>query len=401
MDVRVKTDLALAKVLAWAKSQDYAGYSKFDAFNSPLVKAASLKSKYLRMVISPLWARSPVNLRPLARTTCSRNPKGVALFAIAYTRRFQAGGVTADRKEALRLLDWLDANSLPGFSGKCWGYDHDWQNLHFLAPKDTPNLVVTGNVAYAFYEAYLTFGEKRLFEVVQSAANFLLNDLAAPFETTDMRSISYVPGNSWSVLNNSGLAAAILLRVWKQTGEERLRGEARRLMNFLMDKQTDYGAWHYAWPAVTSNVKHDSYHTGNVLDWLMDYITLSGDRSWMPNLEMGLAFYRDRLFTTDGAPKWRSDRAYPHDAHGSGQGVVTFCKAAEEFDVSWLEHARRVALWAVDNLQDQEGWFIYQKGRFWTKNYTLMRWCNGWMAMGLASLARAEKMVKGGAPCAA
>ncbi len=394
-------DAALDRVLAWARCQDYKGHSKFDAFNSPWVRAASLNNKYLRMVISPLWARAPVNLRPLMRTTRSRNPKGIALFALAYIRRFASYGKARDRTRALELLEWLDQNSLPGFSGKCWGYDHDWQNLYFLALKNTPNIVVTGNVAYAFYEAYRVFGETRFFDVAQSSTDFMLNDLTAPFATTTMRSISYVPGNDWSVLNNSGLAATILLRIWKHTGNPVLRKEADRLMAFLMDKQTHYGAWHYAWPAKSSNVKHDNYHTGNVLDWLMDYITLTGDTTWQPELEKGLLFYRDNLFTDQGAPKWRSDRVFPHDAHGAGQAIVTFSKAALEMEPAWLSQAHRTAHWAVENLQHPDGWFYYQKGYCWTKKYTLMRWCNAWMALGLASYIRACALLEGKTPCVA
>ena len=51
---------------------------------------------------------------------------------------------------------------------------------------------------------------------------------------------------------------------------------------------------------------------------------------------------------------------------------------------------RRVAEWAIENMQAPEGYFCYQKRRFWTKKYMLMRWCNAWMAYGLSSLMMAE-----------
>ncbi|MEW5733832.1 MAG: hypothetical protein AB1921_03200 [Thermodesulfobacteriota bacterium] len=394
---------SLEKVLAWSRSRDYEGYSKFDAFNSPVVKALSLNSKYLRMVISPLWARSPVNLRPLFLTTVSRNPKGIGLFATAYIRRYRVSGDPADLAEAENLLAWLSRNHCPGFSGMCWGYDHDWQNLHFLAPKYTPNIVVTGNIAYAFLEAYELTGKAEYLGCARSSVAFMLKDLETPFRSETMRSISYIPGNNWAVLNINGLAAAIMLRVWKHTKEDVLAAEAKKLITFLLDKQTDYGAWHYAWPAKTSNVKHDNYHTGNVLDWILDYITLSGDRSVRDRFEKGLVFFRDHLFTEEGAPKWRSDRTFPLDVHGAAQSIVTLAKAAVEFDPSYFPHAVRTAGWAVRTLQAPEGCFYYQQGRFMTKKYTLMRWCNAWMAVALASLLLAGKTLgeQGGKPCAA
>jgi hypothetical protein len=222
----------------------------------------------------------------------------------------------------------------------------------------------------------------------------MLCNLEAPYEDERMRNISYIPGNSWAVLNINGLAAAIMVRVWKHTGEKRLLDEARRLITFLMDKQTDYGAWNYAWPAQTSNVRHDNYHTGNVLDWILDYMVYSGEKQYKKGYLIGLEFYRDKLFTHDGAPKWRSDRTWPLDVHGGAQGIVTFAKAAVDFNAKYLEDARRTANWAIQTLQAREGYFFYQKGRYFTKKYTLMRWCNAWMAYALASLMLAEKALE-------
>lgn len=386
---------SLEKVLSWSRQKDYKGFSKFDAFNSPVVKALTLNNKYLRMVASPLWARSPVNLRPLLLTTASRNPKGIGLFATAYIRRHRVSGNPADLAEAEKLLAWLRENNCPGYSGLCWGYDHDWQNLHFYVPKYTPNIVVTGNIAYAFLEAYELTGKADYLDCARSSVDFMLKDLETPFRNEEMRSISYIPGNNWAVLNINGLSSAIMLRVWKHTGEGILASEARKLITFLLDKQTDYGAWHYAWPAKTSNVKHDSYHTGNVLDWVLDYLTLSGDQSVRARFEKGLVFFRDNLFTPEGAAKWRSDRTFPLDVHGAAQSIITLCKAAAEFDPSYFPHALRTAGWAVKTLQAPEGYFYYQQGRFMMKKYTLMRWCNAWMALALASLLLTGRTLAG------
>ena len=299
-------------------------------------------------------------------------------------------------QEAVRLMAWLDEHYATGYSGKCWGYDHHWESLHFSAPKYSPNIVVTGNIAYAFLEAYEVTQSSRYLDVARSVVDFMLQDLAVPIQTTEMRNIGYIPGSRWGVLNINGLAATILIWVWQHTGEPRLQEEARRLMTFLVDKQTDYGAWHYAWPAKTSNVKHDNYHTGNVLDWLLDYTRRSGDEQFLPNYEKGLSFYRDNLFLPDGAPKWMSHKNYPFDIHGAAQGIITLTHAALEFKAQYLDDARRVATWAIENMQAPAGYFYYQKGRFWTKKYTLMRWCNAWMAYALSNLLLAEDKLTGG-----
>ncbi|MEO1367398.1 MAG: hypothetical protein AAFX50_09490, partial [Acidobacteriota bacterium] len=124
----------LDAVLTWARGEDYYGHSKFDAFNSPVVRAVLPNIRLLRAVVAALWARSPVNPRPLLRTRKYRNPKGIALFAVSYLRRYRVVGDAADLEEAKRLLRWLEVNIAPGYSGPCWGYDHDWYGLHFVAP---------------------------------------------------------------------------------------------------------------------------------------------------------------------------------------------------------------------------------------------------------------------------
>ncbi|MEM8994510.1 MAG: hypothetical protein AAGF23_06930 [Acidobacteriota bacterium] len=385
----------LDAVLTWARGEDYFGHSKFDAFNSPVVRAAVPNIRLLRAVVAALWARSPVNPRPLLRTRKFRNPKGVALFAVSYLRRYRIFGDSADLEEAKRLLRWLEANIARGYSGPCWGYDHDWYGLHFVAPKDSPNIIVTGNVAYAFTEAYEVTGDGAYLEVARGVVRFLLEDLGCSVDTPEMRNIGYIPGNVWGVININGIAASILSRVGRYTGDGALTAEARRLIAFLVDKQTDDGAWHYAWPAKSSNVAHDNYHTGNVLDWLMDYRRYAGDDRFEEATRRGLDFFAEHLFEADGLPKWRSDRTYPADAHGAGQAAVTFSKAAVELDGRYLDDARRVAGWALRHLQHPDGYFHYQKGRFVTKRYTLMRWCNAWMAFGLSSVLLAESELGG------
>lgn len=382
------------KTLNWAKQKDYAGYSKFDALNSPLLRALSFNNRFIRLAFMTLISRTPINVRPLIGTSQSRNPKGIGLFALAYLQLYAAYGQTADLAEARTLLSWLDDNAASGYSGKCWGYDHAWQSMHFYAPKYSPNIVVTGNIVYAFLTAYEITKEPHYLEIARSSVEFMLKDLATPIETPTMRNIGYVPGSQWGVLNINGLAATILSWVWQHTGEPHLKQEARRLITFLVDKQTDYGAWHYAWPQQTSNVKHDNYHTGNVLDWVLEYSVRSQDETFLPNFKQGLDFYQKHLFLPNGAPKWMSHKTFPHDSHGSAQGIVTFSKAALHVDPKHLAWAEQIASWVINNMQHPDGYYYYQIGKFHTKRYTLMRWCNAWMAYGLGTLLLTQQRLR-------
>jgi len=106
----------LKELLKAARAKDYAGYSKFDALNSPQLKAATLNNKWLQLLFTQAVKGCPVNIRPLLCVRKSRNPKGIALFARSYLFLHEkTGGRISSNylREAVSLLRWLLDNSSP------------------------------------------------------------------------------------------------------------------------------------------------------------------------------------------------------------------------------------------------------------------------------------------------
>lgn len=94
-----------------------------------------------------------------------------------------------------------------------------------------------------------------------------------------------------------------------------------------------------------------------------------------------------------------NDRTWPLDVHGAAAGILAFSRAARYFaheaaardDVAgqaWADTSRKVLRWALEHLYSGDGYFYYQAGRFFTKKFCLMRWCNGWMSRALAQSLR-------------
>jgi hypothetical protein len=387
-DEQSKYALSLGKVMGYAKSNDYCGYNKYDALDSKLLSALSFGNKYLRLVYSQAIMRSPVNIRPLVFVPKTRNPKGIALFAMAYMNRYRSLGAVEDLTEAENLLGWLLDHPSTVPWGLCWGYQHPWQDVGFFAPAHFPNRVVTFFVTSALLQAYEITSKRKYLDAAIKTVPFFLDAPNVIFENEDMKCMSYVPDErvTWIVMDVSILTGSVLSRINKHAPDERLQREARKLVNFVVDKQTDYGAWYYTHPAHDHPRKHDNYHTGYIVDAIYDYAANSGDRSFMENYSRGVAYYRDHLFTPDGAPRWANDKTYPLDVHGSAQGVISFKKAAT-LDASYKGLSEKIADWAIDNMQHPEkGFFYYQKTKFFRKPFTLMRWSNGWMARGLSEL---------------
>jgi hypothetical protein len=392
MDDMIEIQLALDKVLNYAHENKYAGYNKYDALDSPYLMKMAFGNKYLRLLYSQLIMRSPINIRPLMGVPKTRNPKGAALFAMAYLNLFVANGLEKDLETAQTLLKWLIDNSSKQFEGNCWGYQYPWQDVGFFAHAHLPNRVVTFFVASAFLDAFDITSDKDYYTVARETLHFMLDTPKILFENDEMKCISYVPDPAinWIVMDVSALVGSLIARMASIDKDDKLMGEARRYINFVVDKQTDYGAWFYSHPAGAHTKMHDNYHTGYILDAILDYSRYAEDDSFMNNYHDGLRYYRDNLFLDDGTPKWMNNRVNPIDVHGSAQGIITFLRAAI-FYKEYGEFAQTIAHWAIKHMQNEaQGFFYYQKYFFFRKPFTIMHWSNGWMARALSMIIRSH-----------
>ncbi len=382
-------DLILEKVWDWSEARSFRGYNKHDGLNSPVLRSMLGWAKWPRIAAIQAVMRFPVNIRPLMLIPETYNPKGLALFSLGCLDRYKATEEDRHLKRAERLLDLLVKIQSPGkWSGICWGYHYPWQDPGFFAPANTPNAVVTAFVCEAFLEAYRITGIGTYLDVVESAGKFFLNDLTVLLNEPDRLCLAYMPvPMTMRVMDVSILIGAVLAQLasMRRVADE-VNASAGRLVNYVSDLQTDYGAWFYTDPPDDSLIRHDNYHTGFILDALWRYMEAADDWSMKSRYEQGLKFYAEKLFNADGSPRWMSDRDYPHDVHGAAQGILTFSNAARR-GYPYADLTGKIYKWSIDNLYSGDGRFFYQKNRYWTKTFTLLRWCNAWMFRGLSSLS--------------
>lgn len=382
-------DAILESVYRWSRAQGYRGHNKHDALNSPLLRIALGWSKWTRIVAIQGVMRFPVNLRSLLLVPKTFNPKGLALFSLGLLDRYRATGQPTYLDEARTLLDrLLSLRSAGAWSGACWGYSYPWQDLGFYAPAHMPNAVVTCFVGEAFLEGYRATHETLYLDTVRSSINFLLGDLTVLKDTTDELCLAYMPvPMTMRVMDVSILIGSLIAQYNELSGDYQHRQTAERLLDYVVGQQTEYGAWYYTDPPSASPIRHDNYHTGFILDALWRYMCATDNTRWNEKYYKGLRFYALELFNADGSPRWMSDRDYPHDIHGAAQGIITFARHEKDYP----ELAERVARWAINTMYDNVGRFYYQRGRFYKKRFTLLRWCNAWMARALAHLLASRK----------
>jgi hypothetical protein len=377
----------LERVLQTARSAGYAGYSKHDGLNSPLLARVGGESRLRRLGAIQVVTRSPVDIRPLVGVRKARNAKGLSLFARALLARHRKTGSADDAREARLLLDWLIEQPAPGFEWLCWGYPYPWQDVGFFAPRDFPNRVVTSFVGQALLDGYETLGDDRYLGAAGQAVRFLLGAPKTLYEDDDRRCVSYVPDLSidWIVMDVSALAGALAARLGALTDDKELAREGGRLVRYVVSKQTDYGAWFYADPPSASHITHDNYHTGFILDAILQYGMVTGSDEFESAYRRGIEFYERRLFEPDGAARFMSDRLYPIDIHGCAQGIITF-SLQQRHRGAGAETAARVLRWTLGHMWDpSSGWFYYQRRRGYRTRIRELRWCQGWMSWALAS----------------
>lgn len=377
----------LIDVLNAAEEQNYSGYSKFDALNSPWLKSLCFNNKWLRLIYTQLVKELPFNIRPILSVKKSRNPKGIALFARAYFLLYQRTKEVEYLRKGERLLTWLLQNPSQRSNNLCWGYNFIWQSTIFLQDEFEPNAVVSTFVGEALIHAYRITRKTEYLDAACSVSDFITDDLPVLYSSDKERAIAYVLRKvNAVVLNNQVLTGAFLVKVWKHTGEKKLLDFARMQIDYTVSKRTDYYAWYYTYPRENSLILHDNYHTGGILDGLLEYYEETGDTRHMDVYWKGLEYYQKNLFEPSGAPRWMNRKKYPFDIHGSAQGIISFKKAARQ-DPSFLHQAEMIAEWTIRHLYRKETRdFAYRQGRWVKWDYCLMRWCNAWMARALAEL---------------
>jgi hypothetical protein len=396
-----KRDLVRAyeRLAAWCRAEGYAGYDPFDGLNSRLFQVAPLlaRSRAARLAWTQLFKRSPVNLRRLARVPAGRNSKGVALFALAALADFRRLRAPEAEAPARSLIDELLAARLDGWSGAAWGYNFDWQGRAFFAPRGTPTVVPTAFAARALLEAARAFNDDSYLGAARSACDFILRDLHLTYETDTEVCWSYSPLDRTRVFNASLLAAETLATVGQQTGESDLLRWAVRGARYVVRRQRADGSWAYGADEYQSWA--DNFHTAFVLTSLSRIMASGGDQcrdEFTEAVRRGYRFWRDSFFLATGWPKYYHDRLYPADAHSAGAAIVALTEL-HWLDTEALGLARKIALWAIANLQDaRRGYFYYQRRRFHTVRTPYMRWSQAWMLYALARLLEGERQSEKG-----
>ncbi|MEP6902080.1 MAG: delta-aminolevulinic acid dehydratase [Actinomycetota bacterium] len=378
------------ELFAYCEAENFAGYDPFDGLNSRIFRVLPLKYFSLaRLAWLQMVKRSAKNLRPALKVEKGVNPKGIALFALAELSRFRAGYKSQHAENAKQFLEKLLKLKIQLPKTKdhkpktAFGYNFDWQSRAFFAPEGTPTIVPSAFAAQAFLEGYQLFNDEIYLETAREICAFITEDLNRIGETETEVCFSYTPLDKSVIFNASLLAGEVLANVGAIMQDENYLNLAAKSARFVIKRQKETGAWAYG-----TRLKHawvDNFHTAYIL------LSLFRLQKLIPNLEtetpvkLGLNYWLENFFLGEGTPKYYDRETFPIDIHSASAAIVALC-ALNKFDERCLPLAEKVAVWTIENLRDEKGFFYYQKRKEKLVKTSFIRWSNAWTAYAIARL---------------
>ncbi len=360
----------------YCREQGYAGWDVFDGLNSRLMAGSLLfRSRLVRLAWIQLFKKSPLNLRRVTRVSPSPNPKGLSLFASGMI----AKGCLRDAEV---LLSRLKAMRSAGYAGSCWGYNFPWQAKAFYVPCGKPNAIVTIFAAQAFLDHYEKTGNRDSLGIAAESCDFLIDRLVL-HEDHEQLCFGYIPDETARVHNVNMLAAALLGRVYRHAGQAAWLEKSRKAMAYSMAALDDERLWPYG--ELPHHRFIDNFQTGYNLVGLHDWQNATGESRWCEQLKRAYEKFLEVFWMPDGRPKYFHDQLYPIDIHCTAQGIIT-CVKLRQFSSRSIADAFRIADWAIANMQDETGFFHFQKTRWLTNRIPYMRWSQAWMFYALSLL---------------
>lgn len=373
---------ATINLFDYCRLNNWSGYDPYDGLSSPIFDwFPFLQNRYARLMFIQFMKRLKINLRTIVGIPREQNPKGLALFSSAILKLYNIGLIN-DSDIVVSVIDQLINKRTPNQRYISWGYNFDWQQRKLLVPKYTPNIICTTFAGNALLDAYEKFDDSSYLEMALSAGNFLIKGLNISKSTKGI-CFSYTPLDKSQVHNANLLGAAYLARLYRISGSREFLDYAISAARYSVARQAADGSWPYGESGVQKWI--DNFHTGYNLIALHRISQYTGNKEFVENIKKGFHFYISNFFSDGCLAKYYHNRLYPIDIHSIAQSIVTLLEL-KELNKNSVDIAVSICQWAINNMQNKEGFFYYQKKQFYKNKISYMRWSQAWMLMALSTL---------------
>lgn len=379
MTVDEKILQSITLLRTFIEKENYKGFDPYDGLTSPLFKLPVLNSNHkLRFLSQQFLKRFPINLRPILGIKKRVNPVSLGLSIQSYVQLSTPSNAKLNQQKIEALIQELKKLIPSGYHGACWGYDFPWEARYASIPAYQPTLVATGIISNALYLAWKKLGITEAKELVTRCCEFTQSHIHRSTEPDGSFCFSYSPFDTEKVFNASMKGARLMAQGYEITGNQEWKTMAQYAVAYVMKFQRHEGAWIYS--QRKSGAWIDNYHTGYILDCLDEFQNCTDDSTWSAQLNKGISYYISTFILENGQAKFYDKNAWPADCTAAGQTLLTLSR------FGYRDLAKKVALWNIENMQDQKGYFYFRKYRHFKNTSNFMRWSNAWMFAGLTSL---------------
>jgi hypothetical protein len=310
---------ALERFIEWLKKADGASYDPYDLPSTRYGRWA--RRLYYEKHPAGVVVTAPLILIELLAPSLrslfvqkGRFATADAQLALAFMNLHQVmscgmNSSATSETDAASFLQWaktltaaLLSQSIPGYSGDCWGYPFDWQNVNGLMPKNTPHITATPYCYEAFARMYDVTEDESYFDTARSIAAFVCNDLNDTPTSEGAAAASYTPYDCSKVVNASAYRALVMFNAGWRFENELYLEKAWKNLKFILEAQRDDGSWLYA----IDNPREafiDHFHTCFVLKNLQKINRTLQNADVQQAIAAGYEYYRKNLFDEDCNPK--------------------------------------------------------------------------------------------------
>ena len=244
--------IAVDRFAAWLERSGYSSYDPYDVWGTRYGRLARRLFYDKRLAGAVMTA--PVILMEIvcpslrgAFVEKQRFATAEAQLALGFLNLYEAERTQGSGGEwlakAKQLASSLLDQSAPGYSGHCWGYPFDWQNVNGLMPKGTPHITATPYCYEVFARLWDLTGEEQYLEVVRSITAFVFEDLKDTPTGRDSAAASYTPHDCGKVVNASAYRAYLLFDAARRFGRDDYREKAWKNLRFILESQKSDGSW--------------------------------------------------------------------------------------------------------------------------------------------------------------
>jgi hypothetical protein len=299
----------------WLTSTQGLSYDPYDAFGTRYGRWA--RRLYYRKNPLGIVSTAPLILMevlcPSARglfVSKDRFPTADAQLALAFLNLSDASGERTGRdgathswlEKATQLAKGLLEQNVPGYSGFCWGYPFDWQNVSGLMPKGTPHITATPYCYEVFTRLFDITGEQHYLDVARSIAVFVYKDLKDTPTANDSAASSYTPHDHSKVINASAYRSFVLFDAARRFQQPGYFEKAHKNLRFILQTQRPDGSWLYAIDSAPEAFI-DHFHTCFVLKNLYKINRYLQNEEIARAVRIGYGYYRKALFDSADNPK--------------------------------------------------------------------------------------------------